>query len=138
MLWARFQKNEQGWRQTIGPQEGTVEIEAESVDFLDAGQFHNVCLKWQSSLNLEQGPLFRLVILRDGSSARERLLFVVHHLVVDTVSWQVILDDLVHLYESEIDLPQSSGSYAKLVSHLQNKVAKVDSRKLKYLSLIHI
>ena len=132
MLWARFHKNEQGWRQTIGLQEGTVEIEAESVDFLDSGQFHNVCLKWQSSLNLEQGPLFRLVILRDVSSARERLLFVVHHLVVDTVSWQVMLDDLVHLYESEMNLPQSSDSYANLVRHLQNKVANVDNRKVKY------
>ena len=57
---------------------------------------------------------------------------MVHHLVVDTVSWQVMLDDLVHLYESEMNLPQSSDSYANLVSHLQNKVANVDNRKVKY------
>ena len=132
MLWARFQKNERDWRQTIGPQLDAVEIETESVDFSDVGRFHAACLKWQSSLNLEQGPLFRLVSFSDRSSSRDRLLFVAHHLVVDTVSWQILIDDLVHLYESELSLPQSSGSYAKVVDHLKYNATSVDRRNATY------
>src|SRR3546814_5929856 len=47
----------------------------------------------QRSLNLSSGPLLRAVLaqLPDG---RQRLLIVIHHLVVDGVSWRVLLDDL--------------------------------------------
>ena len=46
----------------------------------------------QASLDLERGPLARLVLYRlpDG----DRLLAVIHHLAVDGVSWRILLDDL--------------------------------------------
>ncbi|OLF53003.1 non-ribosomal peptide synthase/polyketide synthase [Pseudomonas chlororaphis] len=47
----------------------------------------------QRSLDLEHGPLLRAVLftLQDGS---QRLLLVIHHLVVDGVSWRILLEDL--------------------------------------------
>ncbi|PMY59453.1 condensation domain-containing protein, partial [Pseudomonas sp. FW305-25] len=47
----------------------------------------------QRSLNLQDGPLLRAVLfsLADGS---QRLLLVIHHLVVDGVSWRILLEDL--------------------------------------------
>ncbi len=47
----------------------------------------------QASLNIEQGPLLRVVYIDLGEQAH-RLLFVFHHLVVDGVSWRIILEDL--------------------------------------------
>jgi amino acid adenylation domain-containing protein/non-ribosomal peptide synthase protein (TIGR01720 family) len=46
----------------------------------------------QASLDLERGPLVRFVLFRmpDG----DRLLAIVHHLVVDGVSWRILLEDL--------------------------------------------
>ncbi|MGG7637555.1 non-ribosomal peptide synthase/polyketide synthase, partial [Pseudomonas sp. ES1] len=47
----------------------------------------------QRSLDLNEGPLLRALLaeLDDGS---QRLLLVVHHLVVDGVSWRILFDDL--------------------------------------------
>ncbi|MCK9802333.1 amino acid adenylation domain-containing protein [Pseudomonas sp. MAFF 302030] len=51
----------------------------------------------QESLDLENGSLIRalLVDMVDGS---QRLLLVIHHLVVDGVSWRVLLEDLQAAY----------------------------------------
>jgi amino acid adenylation domain-containing protein/non-ribosomal peptide synthase protein (TIGR01720 family) len=48
----------------------------------------------QGSFDLEQGPLFRAVLLRSGGPAPDRLLLAAHHLVVDGVSWRILLEDL--------------------------------------------
>ncbi|MDZ5604327.1 amino acid adenylation domain-containing protein [Pseudomonas sp. RP23018S] len=51
----------------------------------------------QRSLDLAHGPLLRAVLmtLADGS---QRLLLVIHHLVVDGVSWRILFDDLQQVY----------------------------------------
>jgi amino acid adenylation domain-containing protein/non-ribosomal peptide synthase protein (TIGR01720 family) len=50
------------------------------------------CAHWQASLDLAHGPLLRAVLFRGESSSR--LLLAIHHLVVDGVSWRVLLADL--------------------------------------------
>ncbi|AVE03295.1 non-ribosomal peptide synthetase [Pseudomonas palleroniana] len=52
----------------------------------------------QRSLDLATGPLLRAVLaqLPDGS---QRLLLVIHHLVVDGVSWRILLEDLQRAYQ---------------------------------------
>ncbi|WP_311971042.1 non-ribosomal peptide synthase/polyketide synthase [Pseudomonas baltica] len=49
----------------------------------------------QQSLDLQQGPLLRAVLV---PGTPERVLLVIHHLAVDSVSWRVLLADLQHLY----------------------------------------
>ncbi|UNB65885.1 non-ribosomal peptide synthetase [Pseudomonas syringae pv. helianthi] len=51
----------------------------------------------QRSLDLQNGPLLRALLV-DGPQDRQRLLLVIHHLVVDGVSWRVLLDDLQSAY----------------------------------------
>ncbi|HEU4327752.1 MAG TPA: condensation domain-containing protein, partial [Roseiflexaceae bacterium] len=48
----------------------------------------------QSSLDLEGGHLLRALLLERGPEKPQQLLLVVHHLVVDVVSWGVLLADL--------------------------------------------
>lgn len=52
----------------------------------------------QSTINLSQGPLFRVAHfrLKDG----DRIGLIIHHLVVDGVSWRILLEDLSDLYLS--------------------------------------
>ncbi len=47
----------------------------------------------QASLDLNQGPLLRAVLFEFGGG-EQRVLIVIHHLVVDGVSWRILLDDL--------------------------------------------
>jgi len=43
----------------------------------------------QASLNLENGPLVRVALFYCGFHKSARLLMVIHHLVVDSVSWRI-------------------------------------------------
>jgi non-ribosomal peptide synthase protein (TIGR01720 family) len=48
----------------------------------------------QHSLDLEAGPVWRAVLFECGPERPARLLLAIHHLVVDAVSWPILLEDL--------------------------------------------
>ncbi|QNH16238.1 D-alanine--D-alanyl carrier protein ligase [Xanthomonas sp. SS] len=54
------------------------------------------CAYWQSAFDLGEGPLLRAVHFRGGGTAR--LLLVAHHVVIDGVSWRILLADLERAY----------------------------------------
>ena len=54
----------------------------------------------QRSLDLARGPLLRAVLV-DGPGSAQRLLLVSHHLVVDGVSWRILLEDLQRAYRGQ-------------------------------------
>ncbi|NIX91855.1 non-ribosomal peptide synthase/polyketide synthase [Pseudomonas fulva] len=82
-----------------------------------------LCEQAQRSLDLHQGPLLRAVLaeLDDGS---QRLLLVVHHLVVDGVSWRILFDDLQQAYSQclageALSLPAKTTAYKHWAERLQ-------------------
>ncbi|WP_308583464.1 non-ribosomal peptide synthetase [uncultured Pseudomonas sp.] len=56
----------------------------------------------QRSLDLQHGPLLRALLV-DGPQGQQRLLIAIHHLVVDGVSWRVLLEDLQNVYRQLSD-----------------------------------
>jgi len=52
----------------------------------------------QRSFDLDSGPLWAAVIYRGEDG--DRLFIAMHHLLVDGVSWRILLEDLITLYES--------------------------------------
>lgn len=67
-----------------------------------------------ADLNLEQGPLMKIGLfhLKDG----DRLLIVIHHLVIDGISWRILIEDINTLYNQHtknkpFELPLKSDSY---------------------------
>ena len=54
----------------------------------------------KGALDLENGPLVGAALF-DLGPAGKRLLLTIHHLVVDTVSWRVLLEDLEQLYQQQ-------------------------------------
>ncbi|MEA2694558.1 MAG: hypothetical protein QOJ16_3945, partial [Acidobacteriota bacterium] len=69
----------------------------------------------QGSLDLERGPVVRLAWFDLGTGRAGRLFVVFHHLVVDEVSWRVLLDDLGTVYSrfergDAADLPAKTTS----------------------------
>ena len=70
----------------------------------------------QAALDLEHGPLWKMVYFRMGHGCSDRLLFTIHHLAVDGVSWRILLEDWHHLYHRlghgrEPDLALKTTSY---------------------------
>ncbi|WCM63688.1 amino acid adenylation domain-containing protein [Paenibacillus polymyxa] len=83
----------------------------------------------QGSMDLVNGPLMRLGLFRclDG----DHLLIVIHHLVVDGVSWRILLEDMETAYHQKLNgqpihLPSKSDSFQKwtdqLVTYASSKV----------------
>ncbi|MBV7545452.1 non-ribosomal peptide synthetase [Pseudomonas sp. PDM26] len=77
----------------------------------------------QRSLDLEEGPLLR-VLLVDGPEGQQRLFIAVHHLVVDGVSWRVLLDDLQTVYrqldaQQSVKLPVKTSAFKDWAARLQ-------------------
>ncbi len=69
-----------------------------TAEVADAQALEGLAERAQRSLELDSGALLRgvLATLADGS---QRLLLVIHHLVVDGVSWRVLLEDLQRAYD---------------------------------------
>jgi len=59
----------------------------------DSAQLGELADEAQRSLDLANGPLLRAVLV-ELPHGEQRLLLVIHHLVVDGVSWRVLLEDL--------------------------------------------
>ncbi|BAY66482.1 amino acid adenylation domain-containing protein [Calothrix brevissima NIES-22] len=70
----------------------------------------------QASLNLSTGPIIHVALLSLGIDKPSRLLIIIHHLVVDGVSWRILLDDLQTAYQQlshgePIQLPAKTTSF---------------------------
>ncbi|MFF7656926.1 amino acid adenylation domain-containing protein [Streptomyces sp. NPDC007983] len=89
-----------GWRQHNPPAEthpvlschdlsGSADPEAETARLIAEAQ---------GSLSPVDGPLIRAVLLEYGDGRLPRLFVTVHHLVVDGVSWRILLSDLATAY----------------------------------------
>src|SRR6185437_4188951 len=53
----------------------------------------------QSSLDISSGPLLRAVLFDFGVEQRPWLFIGIHHLVIDGVSWRILLGDLESAYQ---------------------------------------
>ena len=82
----------------------------------------------QANFNLDTGPLLKVVLFK--LSDKDRVALIAHHLVVDGVSWRVILEDLSQLYlsykankKSKLPLKTDSFQYwsAQLQQYAQSK-----------------
>nr|AEC14348.1 nonribosomal peptide synthetase [Bacillus sp. NK2003] len=68
----------------------------------------------QQSLNIHNGPLMKFLLFRDQREVR--IFWVIHHLVVDGVSWRILLEHFERCYqqiknEQEPSLPLKTTSY---------------------------
>jgi non-ribosomal peptide synthase protein (TIGR01720 family) len=119
----RFERNDSGWTQrnaglaespveqvflhrdhsTLPASEKTKAVETESATL-------------QASLNLSSGPLIRIAYFDFGAGEPSRLLMIIHHLVVDGVSWRTLMSDMLMAYQQlqrsqPVTLPAKTTSF---------------------------
>jgi len=97
-------------------------------------EMESIAAAQQASLNLQNGPLWRVVYFDLGDKEPARLLFVVHHLAVDGISWRPLLEDLESAYQQlksaqTVVLPGKSASYKVWADHLKALAASGALRK---------
>ena len=67
-------------------------------------------------MHLSHGPVWQIVLFSLGPQQPQRLLLILHHLVVDGVSWRILLGDLFTLYhqylaDHELQLPPKTTAF---------------------------
>ncbi|MCY9111828.1 amino acid adenylation domain-containing protein [Bacillus atrophaeus] len=138
-----FKENTDGsfsqWNQRMS--EENTKLNFFNIQHLD----ENLCLEYlkeqsenlQMSFDIETGPLFKAALFRAKNN--DFLLLIAHHLIIDAVSWRILLEDLEKFYlslinKNNIKFERKTTSYKswaeKLVRYTQNsnelKDEKVD------------
>ncbi len=126
-LRARFRRRGAAWVQEIEPAGGTPPVCLVDLAALPGNRrreaMEGAADALQGSLDLDLGPIARLVLLGPALDGEDRLLWVAHHLVVDGVSWRVLLEDLETAYTqlangSQVRLPEKTSSFRSWVNGL--------------------
>ncbi|MFL6662992.1 MAG: condensation domain-containing protein, partial [Rhizobacter sp.] len=104
VLRSRFVRRDGGWHQHYDDESSAVPArwrEAECSNCtgrIDHERWLEAIGAAQSGLDIERGPLWALTWLQGPTLAESRLLLVAHHLVIDGISWSILLQDLSDTY----------------------------------------
>ncbi|KAI9826788.1 MAG: hypothetical protein M1819_007259 [Sarea resinae] len=97
MLRARFRESPNGWAQFVTDTvSGAYDFDVNTV--CDRKEMMNIVRTRQTGLNIEKGPLVAGNLF--NLNGTQVLFLTVHHLVVDLVSWRIILHDLEEILTS--------------------------------------
>ena len=95
MLRAHFEQKEDGsWVQRLDKDAlNTYRFTAHAGSYT-AQDINSAVQASQESLNIKSGPIFSVDLFEADNSGSQVLALVAHHLVIDVVSWGIVLDDL--------------------------------------------
>jgi acyl carrier protein len=97
-------------------------------DFDDLLQ--SILTGWQGNFNLEQGPTYSIGYIYGYADGSARIHFAFHHLIIDTVSWRILTNDLENLYNDK-KLEVKTSSYRQWVKAVRD-YAKDNKRERAY------
>jgi len=124
----RYAPKASGWQQTNALSEDTVPFSVVDLSaFAERDRrraFESTCTKQQASLSLSTGPVLSATLFAFGPDTPNRLLLVAHHLVVDGVSWRILLEDLYSIYQQlsrnqAVRLPLKTTSFKQWACRLK-------------------
>lgn len=89
-------------------------------------EIHEKAKAIQEDICFEDGPLFACAVFKTMKG--DYLLIVMHHLIIDGISWRILIEDFVMLYQGllkgkDIDLPKKTNSYldwSRFISNYAN------------------
>jgi amino acid adenylation domain-containing protein/non-ribosomal peptide synthase protein (TIGR01720 family) len=135
LLRARFIAGDAGVRADIAPP-GPIELAITDLSHQppaeQTARLQALIADDQASLRLDQGGLFAPHLFRLGAHRPGRLLLTAHHLVVDGVSWRILLEDLLRAYQAEatgatVALPARTTAYDAWVKRLTAWAGSADA-----------
>jgi len=109
MLRARFHKNELGiWQQQVEKiKASSFRLQQHRVAASDDSSMRPIIDHSQATLDIVAGPVFAIDLFDIEDTFSQAIAMVAHHLVVDVVSWGIILEDFQGLLNGISPPPQS-------------------------------
>lgn len=112
-----YTKKGEEWIQSYQAKEGKLDVKDITTCLAteESSAITSICKEYQASLNIENGELIKVVLIKTPSE-NNRLFIAIHHLAIDGVSWRILLDHLNRAIdtlnkEEKIDLGLKSSSY---------------------------
>ncbi|HEU4653813.1 MAG TPA: amino acid adenylation domain-containing protein, partial [Steroidobacteraceae bacterium] len=142
VLRSRFLRTDNGWSQDIV--EHVTHLPLECIDISGLSQreqdstVDRIGERMHRSMELSSAPLSRTALFQGDADEPQTFLWIIHHLLVDGVSWRILLDDLQANYLAleagrKISLPRKSTSYQRWSELLASYATSLkDSAESKY------
>jgi len=121
MLRAAFTQDNQGYHQHYQAQLAAQPIQRCNRAELTEAELAALFGTWQSGFDYQQGPLWQFGYVEGYQDGSARIFFACHHLIIDAVSWRILVEDLRRLYLGEALGPKSA-SYRQWVNALLDYV----------------
>ena len=125
----RFRRDEVGWRQYYAASDDAMPVPFHHFDLSalpeaeQAAELETIAARLQMSLDLGQGPLLRVGLFDMGPQKPACLLLILHYLIADSYSWQIVIEDLQIAYQQlrrgeAITLPAQTASFQQWATFL--------------------
>jgi amino acid adenylation domain-containing protein/non-ribosomal peptide synthase protein (TIGR01720 family) len=132
-----FKRKPYSWRQVNTPIEEDIPFWWTDLSEIprdrQKGSIQEAAAQLQASFDLEKAPLMRAAVFYSGDKKPAHLLLIFHHLVIDGVSWRILLNDLEFICRrlsngEPVHLPPKTTSYKEwaefLVTYAQSDFVK--------------
>ncbi len=130
ILRLRFLHTESGWQQMYGSLE---EIQTEPFSYIDLSALpasereitlERTAAELKESLKPAEGILWRVALFNQGNDRPNSLLLTIHQLAADSVSWQILLEELsaaiAQLSQGQsVELPPTTATFKRWSEFLQ-------------------
>nr|WP_225895950.1 non-ribosomal peptide synthetase [Dendronalium phyllosphericum] len=133
----RFVQEGENWEQINAATQQSVPLSVFDLSHLSPAEQQKAIatkdVELQASLDLATGAIARVALFQLGKNQPSCLLFIIHHLAVDGVSWRILLEDLATAYQQisrgdAIKLPAKTTSWQywsdRLTEYAQTQAVK--------------
>ncbi|WP_186644141.1 non-ribosomal peptide synthetase [Fluviispira vulneris] len=126
----RYKKCEKEWTQYYDINAPLVDIKFLDIKIIQEkegskefiSKLDDIFTSWQNNFCLEKGPLYSFAYINGFDDKSARIFVALHHLLVDSVSWRIITEDLQSLYEDK-NLGKKGTSYRQWYQNIEGYAA---------------
>ncbi|MGS2718619.1 amino acid adenylation domain-containing protein [Eionea flava] len=93
------------------------------VSSLSSEEVEQKLTSWQSDFEINEGNLWRSALLHGYPDGKKRLWLAFHHLIIDSVSWRIIRDDVEQLLLGN-SLQEKGSSYGQWIESIKEYANK--------------
>ncbi|KAF5632266.1 non-ribosomal peptide synthetase [Fusarium tjaetaba] len=123
LMRARFSRVRGKWTQRI-TSDVTSSYAFRSHGIVDEKRLLELVAESQTTLNIHDGPMLAVDMFEMQATGDQIITFVAHHLVVDVVSWNIILQDLEGLLSPSTYSPSKSVPFQSWISKQRDEAQK--------------
>ncbi|MBX9597696.1 MAG: AMP-binding protein, partial [Burkholderiales bacterium] len=134
-----YDNETQCYRQFYNQAINLAELEHLKIDGLSEAEITHELTNLQNNFEIVSAPLWKIAYLDGYSDGSARVFFALHHLIIDAVSWRILIEDLKYLLETNADdsvnirvmdnqrvseLPAKGSSYRQWVTEVKEYALK--------------